>query len=289
MAGSSLSLAGRVALVTGASGGLGRATAPELAQAGAHVIVTARSTRTHSTQPGLPDSTIEATAEQVQTAGGQATALRCDHTQEAEVERLMQHIGTHFGRLDLLVNNAWGNHDPVDETQRGREVWEEPLAQLRNDLLAGAYSDYITSLLALRHRLIGSGGLMVSTTWHTDEPPGWLPYEVSKAAKNRLVYALGHHLRGLGVTVLGVAPGWMRTELMLQHHTEDELRGQTETPHYAARAIVSLAADPQRDHWTGQILDVGDLADRYGFTDLDGTQPHWYRRRQATRQATEKD
>ncbi|EYB67588.1 hypothetical protein DEIPH_ctg035orf0031 [Deinococcus phoenicis] len=135
----------------------------------------------------------------------------------------------------------------------------------------------MTSLLALKHLMGPQGsGLIVSTTWHTDEPPGWLPYEVSKAAKNRLVYALGHKLRGTGVTVVGVAPGWMRTEVMLQHHTEQELAGQTETPHYAARGVVALAGDPQVMRHSGKILDVGELADLYGVTDLDGTQPQWY-------------
>ncbi|GAA5514122.1 hypothetical protein Dcar01_02874 [Deinococcus carri] len=99
---------------------------------------------------------------------------------------------------------------------------------------------------------------------------------MSKAAKNRLVYALGHKLRDRGISVVGVAPGWMRTELMLQHHTEQELAGQTETPHYAARGIVALARDPQVSRHSGRILDVGELAELYGVTDLDGTQPQWY-------------
>lgn len=277
-------LEGQIALVTGASRGLGKATALELGMAGAQVIVTARSTRGHSTQPGLADSTIEATAEAITAAGGQAVAIRCDHTDEAPVDALMRRISAEYGRLDLLVNNAWGNHDPVDEGQKGSEVWEEPLAQLKNDLLAGAYSDYLTSLLALRHLMGRQGhGLIVSTTWHTDEPPGWLPYEVSKAAKNRLVYALGHQLRDRGIAVVGVAPGWMRTELMLTHHTEAELAGQTETPHYAARGIVALAADPEVRHHTGRILDVGELATMYGVTDLDGSQPQWYAAHRAKR------
>lgn len=271
-------LAGQVALVTGASRGLGRATALELAAAGAHVIVTARSTRGHSTQVTLPQTTVDDTADAIRAAGGQATPLRCDHTDPAQVEAVIRHIADAHGRLDVLVNNAWGAHDG-DVGGSAPELWDEPLEQLRNMLLAGAYSDYVTGLLALKHVLAGQGrGLIVSTTWHTDEPPGWVPYEVSKAAKNRLVYALGHKLRDRGIAVVGVAPGWMRTELMFQHHTEQELAGQTETPHYAARGIVALARDPQVSRHTGRILDVGELADLYGVTDLDGTQPQWYAR-----------
>jgi NAD(P)-dependent dehydrogenase (short-subunit alcohol dehydrogenase family) len=197
------------------------------------------------------------------------------------VEAVIRHVAQTHGRLDLLVNNAWGAHDGQgaggNSVGAGGEVWDEPLPPLRGMLLAGAYSDYVTILLALRHVMAAQGrGLIVSTTWHTDEPPGWLPYEVSKAAKNRLVYALGHQLREKGIAVVGVAPGWMRTEVMFLHHTPGELQGQTETPHYAARGIVALACDPAVMRHSGKILDVGELADLYGFTDLDGTQPQWY-------------
>ena len=101
----------------------------------------------------------------------------------------------------------------------------------------------------------------------------WLPYEGSKAAKNRLVYVLGYHLKNKGIPVIAVAPGWMRTELMFTHHTVEELEGQTETPHYAARGIAALAGDPNALRFSGQLLDVSDLADIYGITDLDGAQP----------------
>lgn len=278
-------LNGKIALVTGASRGLGRATALELALAGAFLICTARSTRGHSTQVKLPNATIDDTLDAIHAAGGQGVAIRCDHTDPAQVEKLVLHVKERHGRLDILVNNAWGGHDPSDETERGQEVWDEPLEQLRGMLLGGAYSDYVTSLLALKH-LMGAAntGIIINTTWHTDEPPAWLPYEVSKAAKNRLVYALGHHLRGKNIPVIGVAPGWMRTELMLTHHTSQELADKTETPHYAARGIVSLAADPDATRHTGKIMDVGELADIYGFTDLDGRQPHWFEGHQAARQ-----
>lgn len=275
-------LAGQVALVSGASRGLGRAVALELAAAGAVVVVTARSTRGHSTQVALPHTSVEATAEAITAAGGQAVAVACDHTDEAQVAALMARIGADFGRLDVLVNNAWGGHDRPG--LNAPHPWDEDPGRLRDMLLAGAYSDSLTSLLALRHFMAPARrGLIVSTTWHTDEPPGWLPYEVSKAAKNRLVYALGHQLRELGIPVLGVAPGWMRTELMELHHTPEELAEQTETPHYTARAIVALAADPAVLRFTGRVLDVGELAQLYGVTDLDGRQPQWYATHQARR------
>ena len=267
-------LTGKIALVTGASRGLGKAVALELARAGAYVIVTGRSTRGHSTQSELPDTTIDDTVDAVHEAGGKAEAVKCDHTDTAAVKALVDTIGKQHGKLDILVNNAWGGHDPHDESARGEEVWEEPLDQFKHMLLAGPYSDYITSLLVLKY-LMGpiQKGLIITTTWHTAEPPMWLPYEASKAAKNRLVYTLGYHLKDKGIPVIAVAPGWMRTELMFTHHTMDELEGQTETPHYAARGIAALASDPDVMRFTGKLMDVSDLADIYGVTDLDGSQP----------------
>jgi NAD(P)-dependent dehydrogenase (short-subunit alcohol dehydrogenase family) len=267
-------LTGKIALVTGASRGLGKAVALELAQAGAHVIVTGRSTRGHSTQSELPDTTIDDTVDAIQEAGGKAEAVKCDHSDTTAVKTLVDYIGKQHGKLDILVNNAWGGHDPHDESESGEEVWEEPLDQFKNMLLAGPYSDYITSLLVLKY-LMGpiQKGLIITTTWHTAEPPMWTPYEASKAAKNRLVYVLGYHLKDKGIPVIAVAPGWMRTEVMFTHHTMDELEGQTETPHYAARGIAALASDPDVMRFTGKLMDVSDLADIYGVTDLDGSQP----------------
>lgn len=267
-------LTGRIALVTGASRGLGKAVALELAQAGAHVIVTGRSTSGHSTQSELPATTIDATVDAIHGAGGKAEAFKCDHSDNAEVKALVDYIGRQHGKLDILVNNAWGGHDAHDESASGEEVWEEPLDQFKHMLLAGPYSDYITCLLVLKY-LMGpiQKGLIITTTWHTAEPPMWLPYEASKAAKNRLVYVLGYHLKDKGIPVIAVAPGWMRTEIMMTHHTMDELEGQTETPHYAARGIAALASDPDVMRFTGKLMDVSDLADIYDVTDLDGSQP----------------
>ena len=268
-------LRGKVALVSGASRGLGKAIALELAQADAHVICTARSTRWHSTQSELPDTTVEATADAIIEAGGRAQAIVCDHSDSAQVETLMERVSAEYGRLDLLVNNAWGAHDSHDEPDHEEEIWNEPLDQFKNMLLAGVYADYSTSLLALKY-LMGPAerGLIITTTWHTPEPPAWLPYEASKAAKNRLVYALGYHLKEKKIPVIAVAPGWMRTELMFTHHPAEELEGKTETPHYAARGVLALAGDPDALRYTGRVMDVRDLADIYGFTDLDGSQPH---------------
>jgi NAD(P)-dependent dehydrogenase (short-subunit alcohol dehydrogenase family) len=197
----------------------------------------------------------------------------CDHTDPDAVSRVVADVLARHGRIDVLVNNAWGGHD-FHEDPDGEEVWDEPMEQFRAMLLGGAYSDFVTDMQVLKQGMGPAGaGTIVTTTWHTPEPPAWVPYESSKAAKNRLVYALGHHLRAKGIACVAVAPGWMRTELMEVHHTPDQLEGRTETPHYGARAVVALAADPDAMRVTGRSMDVAALAREYGFTDLDGTQP----------------
>ena len=266
-------LDGKIALVSGASRGLGRAVARELAAAGAHVVATGRSTRAAPTQTDVDDLTLERTIELVTEAGGSAEAVVCDHTDPDAVRALVADVLARHGRIDVLVNNAWGGHDHHDDVE-GEEVWDEPMTQFRDMLLAGAYSDFVTDMQVLKQAMGPAGaGIILTTTWHTPEPPAWVPYESSKAAKNRLVYALGHHLREKGIPCVAVAPGWMRTELMEAHHSPGELDGRTETPHYGARAVVALAADPDAMRFTGQTMDVAVLAREYGFTDLDGTQP----------------
>ena len=266
-------LDGKIALVSGASRGLGRAVARELAAAGAHVVATGRSTRGAATQTDVDDLTLERTVELVAEAGGSAEAVVCDHTDPDAVRRVVADVLERHDRIDVLVNNAWGGHDFHEEAD-GEEVWDEPMEQFRAMLLAGAYSDFVTDMTVLKQAMGPAGaGIILTTTWHTPEPPGWVPYESSKAAKNRLVYALGHHLREKGIACVAVAPGWMRTELMEAHHAPGELDGRTETPHYGARAVVALAADPDAMRFTGRTMDVAVLAREYGFTDLDGTQP----------------
>ncbi|HET9996234.1 MAG TPA: SDR family NAD(P)-dependent oxidoreductase [Nocardioides sp.] len=266
-------LDGKIALVSGASRGLGRAVTRELGAAGAHVVATGRSTRAAPTQTDVDDLTLERTMELVTEAGGSAETVVCDHTDPDAVRALVADVLARHGRIDVLVNNAWGGHDHHDDVE-GEEIWDEPMTQFRDMLLAGAYSDFVTDMQVLKQAMGPAGaGIILTTTWHTPEPPAWVPYESSKAAKNRLVYALGHHLREKGIPCVAVAPGWMRTELMEAHHSPGELDGRTETPHYGARAVVALAADPDAMRFTGQTMDVAVLAREYGFTDLDGTQP----------------
>src|SRR5678815_537956 len=285
------SLSGCVAVVTGASRGAGRGIALELGAAGATVYVTGRSTRAQpatsyarilelSQLPRMP-GTIEATAEEVTAEGGRGIAVRCDHTDAADVDRLFARVQEEQeGRLDLLVNNAWGGHEAFtgvfDAPRR-----EQPLDQWEAMLDRGVRNHLLASRAAVPAMLRRRAGLVVTTTfWDRDHYlRGNLFYDLAKSAMNRLAFAMAEELRPHGIASVALSPGWMRTELILAGHRTDETHwrerpalARTESPHYLGRAVVALAADPRVLERTGQVLRVADLAREYGFTDVDGRQ-----------------
>ena len=284
-------LAGHVAVVTGASRGAGRGVAHELGAAGATVYVTGRSTRTQpaaayaqilalSGLDRVPGS-IEDTADEVTEAGGRGIALRCDHTQENQVADLFARVQSEQGRLDLLVNNAWGGHESFD----GRfdaPFWEHPLGHWDTMMDRGVRNHLLASRSAAPLLVAQGRGLIVTTTfWDRDRYlRGNLFYDLAKAAMARLALAMAEELRPHGVASIALSPGWMRTEFVLAGHQTDEARWQqrpalarTESPRYLGRAVAALAADPHVLARSGRVLRVGDLAHEYGFTDIDGRRP----------------
>jgi len=275
-----------VALVTGASRGAGRGIALELGSAGATVYVTGRSAAGGPTTDGVP-GTIDETASEVTSRGGRGIAVRCDHTVDADVESLFARIRGDHGRLDLLVNNVWGGYEhseckPLPMTP----FWEQSLHQWDAMFTAGVRAHLAASRLAVPLMLPQGRGLIVSTTANLAALP-YLPnifYDLSKHTISRLVWAMAHELRERGIAVLAVAPGFMRTERVTEAFRRagaiaalDGPGGPKETPVYLGRAIAALAGDPRALERSGQLLEAGTLAQEYGFTDADGTQPAPFR------------
>lgn len=284
-------LTGCIAVVTGASRGAGRGIAQELGAAGATVYVTGRSTRAQPAQSyrqimvlsklqQLPGS-IDETAEEVTRAGGRGIAVRCDHTQEEQVAELFRRVDREQGRIDLLVNNAWGGHEVFDGVfqapfwERSMDLWDVMFDRgVRNHLLASRHA----APLFMRQKK----GLIATTTfWDRDRyMQGNLFYDLAKSSMTRLAFGMAQELRPHGVASVAVSPGWMRTEFVLAGHDADESNwrerpelASTESPRYLGRAVAALAADAQVMAKSGQVLRVGDLARVYGFTDVDGRQP----------------
>ena len=282
-------LAGKVAVVTGASRGAGRGIAVELGAAGATVIVTGRSTRESPAtsyagllaQAGLTTvpGNIEDTAEEASKAGGRGVPIRCDHTDESQVRELMARVEREHGRLDVLVNNAWGAHETFTPQSLNAPFWEQSIDNWDSMFNRGVRNHLISCRAAAPLLVKRKAGLIITTTFwdHDRYLKGNLFYDLAKAAMNRLAFGVAEELRPHGVTSVAVAPGWMRTEFVLMGHKTDEQHWQerpalarTESPRYLGRAVAALAADPQVASKSGRVLLVGELASEYGFRDVDG-------------------
>ena len=282
-------LEGKVALVAGATRGAGRGIAVELGAAGATVIVTGRTTRTERSEYDRPE-TIEETAELVQQAGGRGIAVQVDHLDPAQVEALVARIEREHGRLDVLVNDVWGGERLIEWNV---PVWQHSLTGGMRMLRLAIDTHIITSHFALPLLIKNPGGLVVEMTDGTAEYNQEnyrlsLFYDLAKSSVLRMAWALAQELRPHRCSAVALTPGWMRSEMMLEHYdvSEESWRDAiakqphfaiAETPRYVGRAVAHLAGDPEAERWNGQSLSSGQLAQVYGFTDLDGSRPDCWR------------
>lgn len=279
----------KVALVAGATRGAGRGIAIELGAAGALVYCTGRSTTGKQSEMGRPE-TIEETAELVERAGGHAIPVAVDHLDPSQVKELIERIDREQGQLDILVNDIWGG-DKL--TEWNTPVWEHSLENGLHILRLAIDTHIITSHFALPLLIKKPGGLVVEVTdgtadYNKDHYRLSLFYDQAKTSIIRMAWALAQELKPHECTAVALSPGWLRSEQMLDNYgvTEDNWQDATkvqphfiitETPRYVGRAVASLADDPDVHRWNGHSLSSGQLAQVYGFTDLDGSQPDAWR------------
>jgi NAD(P)-dependent dehydrogenase (short-subunit alcohol dehydrogenase family) len=282
------SLAGKVALVAGATRGAGRGIAVQLGAAGATVYVTGRTTRAERSEMNRPE-TIEETAELVDNAGGRGIAVQVDHLVPEQVRALVSRIEREQGALHVLVNDIWG----ATKMEWNKTVWESSLELGLHTLRLAVDTHAITSHCALPLLIKSKGGLVIEVTDGTDEYNASnyrvsFFYDLAKAAVNRMAFALAHELKSHGATAVSLTPGWLRSEAMLEAYRVSEANwleatkiqphfAISESPAYVGRAVAALAADPDVARWNGKSLSSGQLAKVYGFTDLDGSQPDAWR------------
>lgn len=307
----------RVAVVAGATRGAGRGIAAALGEAGATVICTGRSSSQRDLKSDYDRSeTIEETAELVTKLGGKGIAIPIDHLVPDQVKGLAQRLEHEFGKIDIFVNDIWG----AEVLKGGPPEWNTPVWKLDLEkglrILRLAIDTHIITSKYLLPLLLSqwhahparddegrdaraSGGLLVEVTDGTTKYNAShyrisVYYDLAKVAVNRLAFSQGYELAPYGATAVAITPGWLRSEMMLEHFavTEDNWRealdstraekglpvappdfALSETPRYVGRAIASLALDPDRARWNQQSLTSGELAKVYGFTDLDGTAP----------------
>jgi NAD(P)-dependent dehydrogenase (short-subunit alcohol dehydrogenase family) len=276
-------LAGRVALVAGATRGAGRGIACMLGEAGATVYCSGRSTREHpatGVYAGRPE-TIEETAEMVNGFGGKGIAARTDHLDDAQVAALCDRIEQEQGRLDLLVNDI-----SEGEIYDWKPFWETSLEVGFRALRRGIHSHIITARYAARLMIKRRRGLIVEIG-DGDRPyyRGHLFYDLVKVSTTRLAWAMAEELYKHRVAAVAVTPGFMRTEIVLDELGVTEKSWRTvaekmtnfaysETPFFVGRAVAALAADPNVRKRSGGLYTSAGLASDYGFTDVDGSRPN---------------
>jgi NAD(P)-dependent dehydrogenase (short-subunit alcohol dehydrogenase family) len=226
----------------------------------------------------------------VTAAGGEGIAVAVDHLDAAQVAALVVRIDSEHGRLDLLVNDIWGSEHLFEWD---KPVWEHDLDRGLRLLRLAIDTHLITCHHALPLLVRRPGGLVVEVTdgtaaYNAGHYRVSMFYDLAKTAVIRLAWGLAQELRRHECAAVALTPGWMRSELMLEHHgvSESNWRDATErTPHFCisetpmflGRAVAALAGDPDVSRWSGQSLSSGQLAPVYGFTDLDGTQPDCWR------------
>ena len=269
------SLAGKVALVTGASRGVGKGIARGLGEAGAIVYITGRTVEEGKAVVNLP-GTIYQTAEEVSRLGGKGIAVRCDHTNDEEVQAVFQRIQTEQGRLDILVNNVWGGYEHFND---GTEFWNEkgfwtaPLSRWDKSFQAGVRAHYVASVFAAPMMIAQRSGLIVNISFFAAQRADkGVAYGATKAADDRMAICMAYELREHHVAVVSLYPGLVRTESVMKAAEFFDL-SNSESPQFIGRAVAALAADPSVMQKSGKTLVVAALAQEYGFTDVDGKQP----------------
>jgi NAD(P)-dependent dehydrogenase (short-subunit alcohol dehydrogenase family) len=267
-----MTLRGAVAVVTGASRGIGKGVAQELGAAGATVYITGRTLK--AGEHPLP-GTVGATAEEVSKLGGQGIAVACDHRDDAAVARLFERVADEQGgRLDVLVNNAF---QIPKELTSGKPFWESPLSNWDDMVGVGTRSAYVASWHAVKLMLPHERGLIANISSSGATEYAWhVAYGVGKCALDRFTADAAHELAGRGIAVVSLWPGLVLTE-RLEGAAKAGIPGfdftRAESPRFTGRAVVALASDANATRWSGRALAARELADAYGFTDVDGRLP----------------
>jgi dehydrogenase/reductase SDR family member 1 len=266
-------LQGRVALVTGGSRGVGKGIAEELAEAGAVVYATGRSTEEETRRQGEGE-TRSAPAGPV--AHGMCIPVKCDHTDDAQVEAVFQRIEAEAGRIDVLVNNVWGGYERMVEGTEftwTRPFWRQPIFRWDSMFAAGVRAHYVASCFAARKMVEQQSGLIVNISfWAAQKHVGNVAYGVSKAATDKLTADMAHELKAFGVAVVSLYPGLVRTEKVLEAAAYLDL-SNSESPRFVGRAVAALAADPNVMAKSGRVVLAAACGEEYGFTDVDGKRP----------------
>jgi NAD(P)-dependent dehydrogenase (short-subunit alcohol dehydrogenase family) len=268
------SLAGKVAVVTGASRGIGAGIATLLGEQGATVYVTGRTTAATTTAASETTGTINEVANAITAAGGLGIAVPCDHADDAQIKALFERVKAGHGHLDILVNNATTiAADPLAPPP----FWNKSLA-IADQFTVGLRSAFVASYYAAPLLIAADKSLVVNisyygaVSYHLDPA-----YGATKAGLDKLTFDMAQDFKPYGVAVVSLWPGPTATErarsLISRLPGGDKLIENSETPKFSGRAIASLYADPNLMSKSGNVVIAAEAALEYGFTDFNGQQP----------------
>lgn len=270
-------LRGRVCLVTGASRGVGRGVALGLAEAGANVHVTGRTLAEGGHPDGLDRAgSLASVLEAAKAYPGTVTAHRVDHASDAETEAVVRKVIADTGRLDVLVNNAWGGYERMvegDHFSWADPVWQQPMWRWDAMMGVGVRSAWCASRIAAETMVAQKRGLIVNISfWAAQKFIGNAIYGIAKAAMDKMAADLAVQLREHGVAAIALYPGLVRTEDVVKNAAYFDM-SNSESMEFQGRAVAALAADPAVLDRSGKVQISARLALDYGFSDIDGYQP----------------
>ena len=254
------SLKGKVALVTGGTRNVGKGIALALREAGATVYVTGRS---------ITDKDIQG----ITKAGGKGIALTCDHNNDMEVKAVFERIMKEEGKIDILVNNAWGGYNRLRNRSKYKgfkwkdSFWNQPLELWDEMNQVGVRSNYVASVFATQMMLAQNSGLIVNISFYSSRKYyGNVVYGVAKAAVDKMTMDMAAELKKTNITCVSLYPGYIDDK-------KKKPNPKKESSQFVGRAIVALASDDNVKEKSGEILVAAELGNEYGFVDTDGSQP----------------
>jgi len=248
-----------IALVTGASRGVGRGVAIGLAEAGFKVYATGR----RVDAAALPDSVVR---------------IACDHTDDASTAAVFERIANDGDALDLLVNSVWGGYERMTEDGKFTwtlPFWEQPAHRWTGMMDAGVRAAFVASALAAPAMIARRSGLIVNISfWAAQKHVGNAIYGIAKAATDKMSADMAHELRPHGVTVVSLYPGMVRTEAVLAAAQGGWLDlSNSESPEFIGRVIAALSKEPNLMERSGTVVVAARAARELGVCDIDGKSP----------------
>ena len=268
-------LSEKVAVVTGASRGVGKGVALGLGEAGATVYVTGRTTLEGSDIEKL-GGTVFTTAEEVTAIGGKGIAVACDHRDDTQVEKLFQKVVEENDRLDIMVNNAWGGYEQMEHDGQFtwlKPFWEQPFWRWDAMFQGGVRAAFVAGAFAARLMVQQNRGLIVNISyWAAQKYMSNVEYGAAKAAIDKMTADMAHEAEKYNIAVISLYPGLVRTESVLRAAQYFDM-SNAESPQFTGRVVAALANDPNVMSKTGKVRVGAALAEEYGIQDIDGKQP----------------